>query len=188
MYSYCVVIVLVSIAVTWVLAAGWSELDIYILAYTSWNHAFFLVTDFKIGCLGWQNVQPLRSWRVIDDSDFKSMCFIYFETCKFNNWWRCLEYTIRANCVEHVMGSNWICCNTFASANKFLLNFKHVLRLRNRDLINLDSPCSFRQLRFVRCSNVISSSSLWIVSVRLNWNCIAKPWSLFRVLYLLIVV
>lgn len=188
MNSYRVIVVFVSTkAVSCIRVACRSELHIDIFTDTSRNHAFFLVTDFEIRCLGWQNVQPLRCWRVIDYSDFKCMCFINFKPCKFYNWWWCLEYTIRSYCIKHVVGSNWICSYTLTSVDKLLLNFKDILRLRNRNLIELYT-CSFRQLWFIWRSEIIRISSLRIVSVSIVWNCKSSSRFLLWILHLLNVI
>lgn len=166
MNSYRVVVVLVCTDVVsriWV--ACWSKLNVDILTDACWDHAFFLVTDFEIWCLRWQNVQPLRRWWVIDNTDFKCMCFIYFKTCEFDNWRGGLENSIGANCVKNVMGSDRIRINTFASVDQLLLNLEHILRLRNRNLIQLNPSCSLWQLGLIWGSQIIRASSLRVVPV-----------------------
>ena len=115
----CVVVILISRQnVCWVLrGARGCKLNIYVFADSSGDHAFFLVTDFEVRSLWWQNVQPLRSRRIVDYSHFKSMGFISFKTCKFNYRGRCLKNSIGADGIKGIVGSYGIHSDTLASVN-----------------------------------------------------------------------
>lgn len=48
-----------------------SELNIDVLTDARGHHTLFVVLDLEEACLWRQNVQPLRSWRVVDQLDFE---------------------------------------------------------------------------------------------------------------------
>ena len=174
MNSNCIIIVLVCskcvklIVTCW----SWSELNIDVFAHSSWYHSFFLITDLKIRCLGWQNVQPLWSWWIIDNSYFKSMSLIYLKTHKFYNWRRSLENSIWTYCIKYIMSCNRIHRNTFSSINKFFLYFKYLLRLRDRDLIHFNSCCPLRHLWVLIHPYFILYYLIWrVLIIRINIWC-----------------
>ena len=78
MNSYRVVVIFVSGHPVEIVRSCWSELNVDVLRYTSWNHALFRVPDLKLRSLGRQNMQPLRRWTDVDHADFKSVSFVGF--------------------------------------------------------------------------------------------------------------
>ena len=44
---------------------SWSELDVDVFADTGGNHALFTILYLEESCCRWQNVEALRSWRVV---------------------------------------------------------------------------------------------------------------------------
>ena len=65
------------------LVASGGKLHVDVLGNSSRQHSFFVVPDLEEWRLGRQDVQPLRSRRVVDDFDFQSVGFVGFKAGKF---------------------------------------------------------------------------------------------------------
>ena len=76
-------------------------------------------------------MQPLGRWGIIDHTHFEGVRFICFKTCEFNHCRRCLENTVRTNCVESIMSGYWIHSDALSSINYLLLDLNNVLGLGN---------------------------------------------------------
>ena len=74
----CVIVVLV-------LVQCGSELDVDLLSDSGWDHAFLVVPNFEVVGLWRQNVQSLRRWGVVDQSQFHSVRFICLKTSEFDH-------------------------------------------------------------------------------------------------------
>jgi hypothetical protein len=83
-------------------------LNVDVLCYTSWNHAFFRVPDLKLRCLGRKNMQPLWCWTNIYHAYLQSVGFVCFEATKLNYCWWSLKYTIWTNRVKCIVLGNRI--------------------------------------------------------------------------------
>lgn len=107
--------------------ARWGELHVDVLAHASGNHAFLLVSDFEIGRLRWQDVQPLWRRRIVDHSHFESVGFVGLEPGEADHRRGHLENAVCAHSIEHVLVGDGVGGVTLASVDQLLLNLKDVL-------------------------------------------------------------
>ena len=74
-----------------------SKLNVNILRHACRQHAFFVVPYFEIGSLRRQNVKPLRSWRIVKNSQFHRVCFVHLKARKLDNTGHGCEEAIGAH-------------------------------------------------------------------------------------------
>lgn len=67
------------------------ELDVNLLGDARRNHALLLIPDLEVARLRGQDVEALRSRRIINESQLHSVRFICLEACKFDHARRGLE-------------------------------------------------------------------------------------------------
>lgn len=91
------------------LVASGGKLHVDVLGNSSRQHSFFVVPDLEEWRLGRQDVQPLRSRRVVDDFDFQSVGFVGFKAGKFQHCRTCLEDSVASNCVKDVICRYRVC-------------------------------------------------------------------------------
>jgi hypothetical protein len=61
-----------------------SELDVDVLGDTRWYHAFLIVLNFKVRSLGRQNVDSLRSRRVVNQTHFQRVGLACFKSSELD--------------------------------------------------------------------------------------------------------
>jgi len=72
------------------------ELDVDILSDTCRKHALFVIANFEIGGLWRQNVEPLRRWRIVKNSQFHCVRLVHFKARKLDDAWQRCEKAISA--------------------------------------------------------------------------------------------
>ena len=72
------------VIVVLVLVHGRGELDINLFSDASGNHAFLIVPYFEVVRLRWQDVEPLRLRRVVNQAKFHSMRLVRLEPSEFD--------------------------------------------------------------------------------------------------------
>ena len=78
-------------------------MNINLFSDSSRDHAFLIVPYFEVSGLRWQNVEPLRLRRVVNQAKFHRMRFICLKPCEFHHTGRCLEETVGADRVVDVL-------------------------------------------------------------------------------------
>ena len=79
------------VVVIFVFIDGRRELDVDLFGDARGDHTLLLVPDLEVARLWGQDVEALRSGRVIDESQLHSVRFICLEACKFDHAGRGLE-------------------------------------------------------------------------------------------------
>ena len=83
-----------------------SELDVNLFGDARRDHTLLLVPDLEVARLWGQDVEALRSGRVIDESQLHSVRFICLEACELDHAGRSLEHAVRAHRVVSVLLGN----------------------------------------------------------------------------------
>ena len=94
------------------------------------HHAFLIVPDFEVVGLRWQNVEPLRLWRVVYQAQFHSVRFVRFESCEFDHAWRGAEDAVGAHRIVDMFVSDGVALVGFSSGEQPSLQFNLVLTVR----------------------------------------------------------
>jgi hypothetical protein len=72
-----------AVVVVFVLIIG-CELHVQVLAYTCWDHSLLVVLDLEVRSVGRQDVQTLRRWGIVDESDFDGVRLLGFEASELD--------------------------------------------------------------------------------------------------------
>ena len=111
------------IVVVLVLTTCWGELNVDFLCHTCGNHSFLIVSYFEVTGRRRQDVEPLRLWGVIDESQFHRVRLVRFETCKLDHVRWGAEYAIRAHSIVLIFLSYWIAFVRFVFSKETSLQF-----------------------------------------------------------------
>ena len=82
------------------------ELDVNLFCHACRDHPLLLVSDLEVARLRGQDVEALRSRRIINESQLHSVRFICLEACELDHAGRSLEDSVRAHSVISVLLGN----------------------------------------------------------------------------------
>ena len=82
------------------------ELDVNLFGDARRDHPLLLVSDLEVARLRGQDVEALRSRRIINESQLHSVRFICLEACELDHAGRSLEHAVRAHSVVSVLFGN----------------------------------------------------------------------------------
>ena len=80
-----------------------SELHVNVLADAARDHPFLVVLYLEKRRAGWQDVQTLRSRRVVDQLHLQSVGLAQLKSCKLDDAWTSAKDAVAADCVELVL-------------------------------------------------------------------------------------